>query len=320
MKLMYIIKPVVVAFLVLVVSISCSSETVEHVFIISIDGLRPDALPLAETPNIDFLWQRGAYTWKAQTVMPSVTLPAHASMLTGLLPQKHGINWNFWDSSKGYIKVKTIFEIAKEAGYRTAMFVSKRKLKHLAKPGTLDHLVVQSTDSLTLIKKVISYVIAYRPHLVFIHFGEVDFVGHEYGWLSEEQLEALKEVDEAIGILLDILWVMDMLPKSLIILTSDHGGHGKGHGTALPQDMTIPWVLWGPVIKGGYQIKEPVEIYDTAPTALFVLGLEIPDWDGKSIKEAFASWLLEARKEDVNEDFYNFTLGKPKRCCSGSSS
>ena len=66
----------------------------EHVVIISIDGLRPDLLIQAEAPNIRGLLKAGSYTFWARTVAEGYTLPAHASMLTGVSPQKHGITWN----------------------------------------------------------------------------------------------------------------------------------------------------------------------------------------------------------------------------------
>src|SRR5262249_29251448 len=61
------------------------------VAILSVDGLRGDAPTQTPTPNIYGLTRRGAYTWKAQTVFPSMTLPAHTSMLTGFLPTAHGV-------------------------------------------------------------------------------------------------------------------------------------------------------------------------------------------------------------------------------------
>src|SRR5574341_2085458 len=57
------------------------------VALLSIDGLRPDALVPGVAPNILALALRGSYTWSAQTVYPSTTLPGHASMLTGLEPK-----------------------------------------------------------------------------------------------------------------------------------------------------------------------------------------------------------------------------------------
>lgn len=61
-----------------------------HVLIISIDGLRPDAIFQAPMPNLIALMQTSAYTLNAQTIFPSLTLPSHTSMLTGLCPAQLG--------------------------------------------------------------------------------------------------------------------------------------------------------------------------------------------------------------------------------------
>ena len=101
------------------------------VFIIVIDGLRPDALQRAQTPHLDRLWQSGLYSWTAQTVMPSTTLPAVASLLSGVPPERHQILWNHWAPELGRIGVPTIFELAQHENISTVAFVSKRKLEQL---------------------------------------------------------------------------------------------------------------------------------------------------------------------------------------------
>ena len=50
-----------------------------RVLLCSLDGVRPDAIQAANTPTIDRLVNEGAFTWRARTVMPSVTLPCHTS-------------------------------------------------------------------------------------------------------------------------------------------------------------------------------------------------------------------------------------------------
>src|SRR3990172_3007591 len=70
-----------------------------HVVIISLDGARPDAIQQVDAVHIKALAERGAVDWHAQTVLPSVTLPAHTSMLTGLDVDEHGVTWN--DSRPG---------------------------------------------------------------------------------------------------------------------------------------------------------------------------------------------------------------------------
>ncbi|MBI3241070.1 MAG: alkaline phosphatase family protein, partial [Chloroflexi bacterium] len=108
------------------------------VVVISIDGLRPDGLLQANAPNIFALAKRGAYTWKAQTIFPPVTLPSHASMLTGYTPEGHGLTWNDNLPDRGAIAVPTILSIAREAGLRTVMITGKEKFRQLNAPGSTD--------------------------------------------------------------------------------------------------------------------------------------------------------------------------------------
>ncbi len=87
-----------------------------RVVIVSIDGLRPDAILLAPMPNLVGLMQSGAFSLGAQTVFPSVTLVAHASMLTGMCPSKHGVDWNDYLPERGYAQGTDMFDIAHAAG------------------------------------------------------------------------------------------------------------------------------------------------------------------------------------------------------------
>ena len=61
-----------------------------------IDGCRPDGIQEANTPNIDTLIEDGAYTFNAQSVVPSSTLPCHTSMFRAVTPSRHGITTNSW--------------------------------------------------------------------------------------------------------------------------------------------------------------------------------------------------------------------------------
>ena len=110
----------------------------QHVFIISIDGGNPDEMARSEMPVLKKLVKQGAHTWDAQTITPSITLPAHASMLTGVGMATHKLTWNNWAPSNGVIAVPTIFTAAKKAGMSTAMFVGKEKFRHFLQPGVVD--------------------------------------------------------------------------------------------------------------------------------------------------------------------------------------
>lgn len=257
-----------------------------HVFLIVIDGLRPDALARARTPNIDRLWQSGLYTWNAQTILPSLTLPAMASLLSGLPPERHEILWNYWDPQRGRIAVPTIFDLAQQARIPTAAFVGKQKLEHLFQPETPLHIL--NSDARQIIEAAIAYFSKHRPQLLLIHLADADNAGHRYGWMTVKQLQAIERVDEAIGLLLKTLEELNILKDSVIIITADHGGHGRIHGTDDPRDLTIPWILWTPEIEIGRELAQLVRIYDTAATVLVALDLAIPaEWEGVPVLEAF---------------------------------
>jgi len=257
-----------------------------RVLILSIDGLRPDAISAAPMPNLLALMQNSAYTLNAQTVFRSVTLVSHASMLTGLCPSKHGVDWNDYLPEKGYANGTDIFDLAHAAGLQTLMYVGKEKLRQITEPQSTDIFEYINDRDLVITEKLI----ANFPQdfgVLFVHFPLVDGMGHEYGWMSPQQLSVAFRADEALGNLLAELDARGLRDETLIIITADHGGHATTHGTDLPEDMTIPWIASGPGIQPKV-LTTQVHTMDTAATAAFILGLPIPpEWDGVPVYEAF---------------------------------
>jgi len=268
---------------------SVAFEPFNNVVIVSIDGGRSDIIfSMAESKNIHTLASGGAYTLWAQSINPSVTLPAHTSMLTGVKASIHKILWNDYQPAKGYVQVTTVFEIAKTANLKTAMFVGKEKLLHIAKPGTVDKFKWVNGDAIAIAKVAAAYIIEEKPNLCFVHLPDLDAVGHTFGWGSKQQVKAVENCDKAIGILMDGLRSAGILDDTLIIISADHGGHEKTHGSLDPRDMCVPFICSGSNIRSGREIQMPVSICDVAGTAIYALGLNIPDtWTGKSIKEVF---------------------------------
>ncbi len=257
-----------------------------RVLILTIDGLRPDAIPAAPMPNLINLMQNGAYTLSAQTVYPSVTLVAHASMLTGLCPAKHGVNWNDYQPLRGYAQGTDLFDLAHAAGLQTVMHVGKEKLRQITEPSSLDTFTYVNDRDLVVAQRLLDDF----PQdfgVLFVHFPLVDGMGHEHGWMSWQQLSVASRADEALGNILAELDARGLRGETLIIVTADHGGHDTTHGTRLPEDMTIPWVVSGPGVQPK-ALTAPVHTMDTAATAAFMLGLPIPpEWDGVPVYEAF---------------------------------
>ena len=98
----------------LVPTVESPVARIKHVIIISYDGMRGDAVAAAPMPNLMAMMREGAYTTTARTINYSVTLPAHASMLSGLCQSKHGVDWNATTYYKGYSKGVDIFDEAQD--------------------------------------------------------------------------------------------------------------------------------------------------------------------------------------------------------------
>ncbi len=142
------------------------------------------------------------------------------------------------------------------------------------------------TDQYTIEQLAIQQIIE-GFSLMFVHFPGGDLAGHEYGWMSRKQLEAYANDDQSFGYILESLKSHGMYDGTLIIVTSDHGGHDTTHGFDIPEDMTIPWVVNGPGVLP-MQLTSQVHTMDTAATTAFALGLSIPpEWDGVPVYEAF---------------------------------
>lgn len=258
------------------------TPALRYVVILSFDGLRPDALRAVMPAS---MLDRAAFTWEARTTLPSLTLPSHTSMLTGVPPSVHRMLANEWKPSDGYVQVPTVFSVVTEAGRRAATYVTKSKLLYLARPGTVARAEVlrfPQYDQSAAVREGMRYLTTAQPHLLFIHFADLDDVGHRDGWMSRPYLDVVRKVPATIGFVLDTLARMSALERSLLIVTADHGGYGRNHGSDRPEDVTIPWLAFGAVDPG--PIRGPVSTYDTAATAVSALGVAVPrSWHGRPV-------------------------------------
>jgi hypothetical protein len=257
-----------------------------RVLILSIDGFRPDTIELTPMRNLQTLMQESAYSLVAQTIFPSATLPSHASMLTGLCPDKHGVYWNDYLPVLGYANGTDIFDLAHAAGLRTVMVVGKEKLRQITEPESTD-VFEYINDRDVVIAARVAELIPEGFGLMFVHFPTPDWMGHAYGWLSPEQFSVLFRADEALQTILDALENTGMREDTLVIVTADHGGHGTTHGTRQLEDMTIPWIVAGPGVRH-VVLSTDVNTTDTAATVAWALDLPPqPEWDGLPVLEAF---------------------------------
>lgn len=283
-------------------TLAAEAPRAKHVFIISIDQGSPLSIEKAEMPVLDRLAADGAHTWEAFTIVPSLTLPSHTSMLTGVGIQKHQISWNEFEPERGGLQVPTIFALAKEKGLRTVMIVGKSKFRTLQRPKSLDAFILaEKRDAASIAAAFADVMKGLPPNLCFIHFAEPDVKGHAHGGTSPEKLAVLAETDAAIKAMVDVVKARGIGDSSVLIITADHGHHdepakdGEGreyitgtHGSSSREDVTIPWIAYGKGVKPHYTITAPVVQYDTAATALWLLGVPIPEhfW-GRPVASAF---------------------------------
>ncbi|MDP7560225.1 MAG: alkaline phosphatase [Planctomycetota bacterium] len=246
----------------------------EYVVMVSVDGLRADALtalPKGELPAIERLLA-GAYTLEARTDPGStVTLPNHIGMLTGRF--YGGPNGHRWRGNRKVPESVTlhsvrgeftsgVFHVAKASSLRTGMVVAKEKFQVFPLswnlPGdepVLDTYTLEPNALLGALKVVeILKNSQEKGALVFWHLRDMDTAGHGkgQGWSlnpESEYMRALQTADSALGVLLAHL---DSNPetrnRTAILLTSDHGGgvplHGHWSLGLHPENWTIPLLAW----------------------------------------------------------------------------
>jgi len=263
---------------------------INHVLIISEDGLRADAVATLHLKWHDLLRKRGSYSDHALTIRDASTLPAHASMLSGVEPKKHGLTWNSWRPREGYIKAPTIFTHAQEAGLSTAFFTGKNKLRHIVPPGAVGVYERPGYYCKKVAEEAASYLTTEKPALAFVHFSDPDELGHSKGWMSPAQKHAIVHSDECLGIIYEALERSGLIDNTLIIVSADHGGHNRVHSGAKKIDREIPWIACGPGVREDYvMVGDTVSTLDTAATALYALGLPIPtSIEGKPRVDIFA--------------------------------
>lgn len=276
-------------------SAAARGAVTDHVIVISIDGLRPDAITPTHARVLSRLMDEGAFSLAARTVSPSRTLPSHVSMLTGVPPSVHGITWNSdRTDDHGAVETPTVFGLAKLQGFTTAAFFSKAKLRHLVQPGTLDH--AQAPAGITVlsaaetVEQAVRYLRYRRPNLLFVHLAEPDAAGHSIGWNSFLYRWAVRRSDGAVGRILTAAEEVYGAGGYTVIVTADHGGTGRDHGTDADDDMEIPWITWGAGVRPTGALEVPVSTMDTAATVLWLLGVDgLPDMAGRPVRSAYTS-------------------------------
>jgi arylsulfatase A-like enzyme/Flp pilus assembly protein TadD len=280
-----------------------------NVLLISIDTLRADRLGSygyrdAQTPVIDALAARGLRFAQATTVAP-LTLPAHASLLTGTFPTFHGVR----DNGQFYLAddQTTLTEVLKARGYRTGGFVGAFVLDRrwgmaqgfdtyfddfdlsryelaagidaAQRPG--DEVVDRAIKWLgeDTSAPFFAWVHLYDPHAPYS--APEPYTSRFPPTMTGAYDAEVAFTDVQVGRLIDAIRDAGELENMFIVVVGDHGEglgeHSEQQHGFFVYDATvqIPLIVAGPGLPARV-VPDQVRIVDVMPTILEALGIERP--------------------------------------------
>lgn len=267
----------------------------QHLLIIGIDGLSVTGLDKAHTPNFDFLKQNGCYLNHVQAVLPTVSAPNWMSLIGGAPPEKHGVWSNSWKPKDHEGKIPcsevygsswpTLFEVVKNdasSSFSVGVFHHWPAFQRLLdRNAAYIHYV--APPSCFAAKNAVWHSILHKNSLSFAHLDLVDHAGHKYGHMSKEYLQSIEKADEILGKILGLLQKYAEEGSYNIIIVSDHGGVGHGHGGETPEERTVPCLIYGSAFAKGKVISLAYNNYDIPSSILDFLNIPQPQcWTGQS--------------------------------------
>lgn len=271
---------------------------IEHVYVIGVDAMSVAGLNQAATPNMDRMIEHGVLCNRVRTVQPSSSSANWGSMLAGAGTEIHGITSNDWRIDNHNLHPAVVNE---QGYFPTVLSVIRAQrpddelgmLYHWSGFGNLFEKNLANVDKTFPSEKETVYAIAdyikeKKPAFIFSQLDEVDAAGHRFGHMTPGYLNSIAAVDTLVGVILNAVQEAGIAEKTMIMIVSDHGGIGYGHGGSNPEEVTVPFILYGAGVKKNYTVPTEVYMFDVAPTLIFALGLEAPyAWRGKAIQCAF---------------------------------
>ena len=295
--------PILASVLALFAACACQSGPSEkapgdiagHVIVIGLDGWGTWSFEKGDTPFIREMMKEGSYTLYKRTVLPSISGANWAAMMNGTPAESSGIIGN---NAAPYFKPlvltahkaqPTFFHLLKQARpeAETGVVCEWGDFLNYADTLCLDHFErIQDPTGHpdAIVEESVKYIKDKKPVLCFIHIDALDHVGHAYGQGSAEYYAELPLVDERVRRIVEGVKEAGIYDDSILILTSDHGHEGTGHGGHALNEIETPLVVWGKGIKKNHEITETVIQYDLAATVAEVFHLEKPQsWRGVCI-------------------------------------
>lgn len=262
------------------------------VILLSFDGTRPADLRSAKLPGFARLLREGAAAERMDPVFPTNTFPNHASLVTGVAPERHGIVNNvFVDPERGlfdYAADPTWFEAPPLWSILAAHGVPSASFHWVGSEGPwrdgTGPLAWKRFDARTPPDAKVEQILAWldrppgptRPRLVTAWFRGADHEGHRHGPGSEQVERDLAAQDASLGRLVAGLEQRGLLATTTLLVVSDHGMARVQRAVDLTGELRSAGVRGRTIAGGGFAMLRLTQ-GDQAERAVRValgLGLE----------------------------------------------
>lgn len=262
------------------------AKRVRHVIVIGVDGLSRDGVLNAETPTMRDMMAKGSWTVHARGVLPTTSSANWASILSGAGPEQHGVTTNDWrvdqfniptsvTGSGGYFP--SIFQVLTDQhpDWEIGSVYNWDGFANLYDRRFVDY-DAHGQDEFITADLAVAYIKAKRPEFLFVHLDQVDHALHGHGHGTPEYYAAVGTADTQIAQIRQATIDAGIADDTVIVVTSDHGGVGKGHGGETLAEIEVPWIAYGAGINRGLEMDVPINTMDTAATVTWLLGAEAP--------------------------------------------
>jgi len=261
----------------------------KRVAILGVDGMGHFNAQ-AETPYMDELFANGAVTYDALTASKTDSGPCWGSMLLGVDFETHGLSnkvvrFTPRDPASPY---PSIFRAARDAmpQARLAAICNWSPIYAGILEGNLGIHTDTADSDAAVCEKILAYLDANDPALLFVQFDEVDDAG-QYIFGSERFLEQITKTDALIGKIMAKYHVKGWAEDTLFIVSADHGGNGDHHGGDSDNEKLIFIGCAGKTVKPG--AIGDMNVQDIAAITAAALGIEAPAaWTAKVPEGVFA--------------------------------
>ena len=272
----------------------------EHVILIGLDGWGAYSMAKADMPNVRALMEKGSYTLKKRSVLPSSSAINWASMFMGVSTELHG--YTTWNAQKPEIPSRvivknnispTIFQLLRDARPNTEIGViyEWEGIKYLTDTLSLNYFALAKDykkHPFRLTQMAEKYIKSKKPTLMAVIYDNPDYIGHSIGYGTPEYYTKLHEIDAYIGRIIQAMKDSGIYGKSIIILSSDHGGTKKGHEGHTLAELETPFIIAGKGVKNLGAFEESMMQFDIAATIAHILGLQQPQvWIGRPMLQVF---------------------------------